>query len=68
MDAGTGPKPADKGQRRGAKSRKTERLTIHEDRLVEAVVPSGSRFKGYQVFVVQDLAVRPHVTRIRRER
>jgi hypothetical protein len=38
------------------------KLTIHEERKLEADAPAGSRFKGYASFVVRDLAVRPHVT------
>jgi Transposase IS66 family len=68
MDPGTEPKPADQGRKRGARGRGTERLTIHAERVIKADVPAGSRFKGYEDFVVQDLVLRPHVVRLRRER
>src|SRR5512135_3090402 len=67
MEQATEPKqPA--GQTAGRKGSKTAQLTIHEDRIIPAGVPAGSRFKGYQSFVVQDLVLRPHVIRFRRER
>jgi hypothetical protein len=44
------------------------RPTIDEDRLVAVAVPAGSRFEGYEDFLVQDLMLRPHVIRLRRER
>jgi hypothetical protein len=68
MEAATAPKPAGPDRKRGTKARKTERLAIDEERIVMAEVPAGSRFKGYADFVVQDLVLRPHVVRIRRER
>jgi hypothetical protein len=53
--------------RRGG-GEKTAKRVIHEDRIVRARVPPGSRFKGYEDFVVQDLVLRPLVVRYRRER
>ena len=68
MDQGTEPTPDDKPPGRGAKGHKNERLSIDEERVIKAAAPAGSRFKGYQDFVVQDLVLRPHVVRLRRER
>src|SRR3954463_10606331 len=67
MEKGAGPEPA--GTARGAKGSKSARLAVHEDRVVAAAdIPAGSRFKGYEDFLVQDLVLRPHVVRLRRER
>src|SRR3712207_111581 len=53
----------------GKRRRKRTDLTIHEERILKAgPVPPGSRFKGYQTFLVQDLVLRPHVVRLQRER
>src|SRR3954464_12861851 len=67
MDEGTEPAPAE-SRGRGAKASKAGRLTVEEERVVAAEVPAGSRFKGYEDFLVQDLVLRPHVVRLRRER
>jgi hypothetical protein len=68
MDKGTEPTPDGKPQGRGSKGHKNERFSIDEERVIKAAAPAGSRFKGYQDFIVQDLVLRPHVVRIRRER
>lgn len=52
-----------RGRRRGAK-----RLGIDEERVLEVSVPAGSRFKGYEDFIVQDLIVKAHAVRYRRAR
>lgn len=63
--------PAGKGEagRHRGRGAKNARLIIDEERIVRAgSVPPGCRFKGYANFVVQDLVLRPHVTRFRCER
>jgi hypothetical protein len=68
MERGAGPEPSATSRDRGGRG-KVDRLTVHEERVVEAAgVPAGSRFKGYEDFLVQDLVLRPHVVRLRRER
>ena len=69
MEAATQPKPPiGKGKHRAGGGKKTARRVIHQEQVLKAVAPPGSRFKGYESFVVQDLVLRAHVTRYRRER
>jgi hypothetical protein len=52
-----------------AKRSKTAQLLIHEDQILKPDnVPEGSIFKGYEDFVVQDIIIKPHNIRYRRER
>ena len=67
MDAGTEPsKPAAKEKRRG-RGRVTPRVTIDE-KIITADVPPGSRFKGHESYLVQDLVISVRATCYRRER
>jgi hypothetical protein len=68
MEKATGPERSGKESPRGGRGGKADRLTIAAGRIIAADVPAGSRFKGYEAFVVQDLVLRPHVVRLRRER
>jgi Transposase IS66 family len=60
------PKPGKKGLRR-FRGKVAPRVKV-EDRLVQAAVPEGSRFKGYEPFLVQDLVISATATRYQRER
>jgi hypothetical protein len=66
MEQASKPKPpAGAGKRRGSKQ--LRRVAI-EDRVLTAEVPAGSRFKGHESFLIQDLVLRPVAIRYRRER
>jgi len=59
--------PTGAGKRRGRGGKQMCRVVI-EDRVLTAEVPAGSRFKGYESFLIQDVVLRPVAIRFRRER
>ena len=68
MDKGTEPpKPAVKEKADVAGAWVTPRVGIEEEVII-AEIPPGSRFKGYQPFLVQDLVISVQATRYQRER
>jgi hypothetical protein len=67
MDDATEPlKPATKRKRR-LRGKVTPRVKI-EDQVVKVAVPEGSRFKGHEPFLVQDLVISAKATCYQRER
>ena len=67
MEKGTAPKPMGKRAGRRGRGKASPRVSV-EQKILKAEVPPGSRFKGYEDFVVQDLVLRVQVIRYRRER
>jgi len=67
MENGTTPKPTGRSARRRGRGKMRPRVGV-EEQVLKAAPPAGSRFKGYEDFVVQDLVLRARVIRYRRER
>jgi hypothetical protein len=68
MEQASEPAAPVSAKRSRSAGRNTAKRVIHEERILKAAVPPGSRFKGYEDFILQDLILRPHVVRLRRER
>jgi hypothetical protein len=66
MDQGTEPPKPCKRQRR-FRGKVTPRVSV-EDQVVKIAIPGGSRFKGHEPFLVQDLVVSARATCYQRER
>jgi hypothetical protein len=67
MDKGTEPPQPDRPAKRRGRGKVTPRVSI-EEQVVNAPVPPGSRFKGYEPFLVQDLVISVRATCYQRER
>lgn len=67
MDKGTEPPKLGKKEKRRGRGKVTPRVSI-EEKTIEAEVPPGSRFKGHEPFLVQDLVISVHATCYQRER
>jgi len=68
MEKATQPSGSGQSRTRGKRGRGAKRLTISHEQIVRAAVPAGSRFKGYEDVLVQDLHWAARVIRYRRER
>src|SRR5271166_411861 len=67
MDKGTEPAKCDQPADRRRRGKVTPRVAI-EEQVVNVRVPPGSRFKGYEPFLVQDLVISVRATCYQRER
>ena len=67
MDKATEPPRPAKQEKRWFRGKVTPRVSIDE-KVVKAAVPEGSRFKGHEPFLVQDLVILGRATCYQRER
>ena len=68
MEKASAAKPAVAGGKRCRRGKTLSKLVITEQQTLGVGVPPGSRFKGYESYVVQDLVLRARVIRFRRVR
>ena len=67
MEKATAPAQPAKEERRRGRGKVTPRVGV-EEKVIKAEIPPGSRFKGYESFLVQDLVISARATRYQRER
>jgi hypothetical protein len=67
MDKATEPPKPDRQGNRPRRGKVRPRVSI-EDRVLKAAAPVGSRFKGYETYLVQELVLSVRAIRYRRER
>ena len=67
MDKGSAPAKPIKNDKRPGRGKVMPRVCV-EETVISAEIPPGSRFKGYQSFLVQDLVISVRATRYQRER
>jgi hypothetical protein len=67
MDKATEPAKPDRQKNRARRGKIRPRVSI-EERVLKAAVPLGSRFKGYESYLVQDLVLSVRAIRYLRER
>ena len=68
MEKATGGMKAKTGRRKTKRKSCRRSPVVGEEHKLSAAAPAGSRFKGYDDFVVQDLKLEARVIRYRRER
>lgn len=68
MDKATDPKPEGDKAKRKRRHRGAKRLAVTEERVLPVEIPPGSRFKGYEITLVQELVIRSVAIRHRRQR
>jgi hypothetical protein len=67
MDQGTAPAKPTADKKQPGRGKVMPRVSI-EEKVIKAEIPPGSRFKGYEPFLVQDLVISAKATCYQRER